>query len=80
MLYTFFASRTGIGVALKAPAIVRRHLFCITESLLVDVDFLASFGFCHTVDPYVIAGRTIAVYACLALANVAPQVEGEIFV
>ena len=48
------ASRTGIGVALKAPAMVRRQLFCMTESLLVDVlHFLTSLGMCHTVDPYV---------------------------
>ena len=31
------ASRTGMGVALKAPVVVRRQLLCITESLLVDV-------------------------------------------
>ena len=47
------ASRTGMGVALKAPAMLRRQ-FCITESLLVDVfDFLTSLCICHTVDPYV---------------------------
>ena len=35
------ASSTEMGVALKAPAMVRRQLFCMTESLLVDVfDFL----------------------------------------
>ena len=45
------ASRTGIGVALKAPAIERRHLFCKMASLSADVDFLASFGVCHTVNP-----------------------------
>ena len=55
------ASRTGIEVALKAPAIVRRQLFCITESLLVDgFDFLTSLGMCHTVDPYVMTGRNRA--------------------
>ena len=55
------ASRTGMGVALKAPAMVRRQSFCITESLLVDVfDFLTSLGMCHTVDPYVMTGRTTA--------------------
>ena len=53
------ASRTGMGVALKAPVMVRRQLFCITESLLVDVfDFLTSLGMCHTVDPYVMTGHT----------------------
>ena len=37
------ASSTEMGVALKAPAMVRRQLFCMTESLLVDVfDFLTS--------------------------------------
>ena len=41
-------SRTGVGVALKVPAIVQRQLFCM---MLVDVfDFL---GMCHTVDLYV---------------------------
>ena len=40
---------------------VRRQLFCMTESLLVDVfDYLTSLGMCHTVDPYVMAGRTTA--------------------
>lgn len=56
-LCVFLASRTGIGVVLKAPAGVHRHLFCIIESLHVEVDFLASFGMCHTVDPYVLASR-----------------------
>ena len=30
------ASRTGMGVALKAPAMVRRQLFCITERHRLD--------------------------------------------
>ena len=55
------ASSTEMGVALKAPAMVRRQLFCMTESLLVDIfDFLTSLGMCHTVDTYVMAGRTTA--------------------
>lgn len=36
---------------------------------------LVSFGECHTEAPYVIAGRTTAVYTCLSLLNVAPHVE-----
>lgn len=64
---------------MKAPAIERRHLLCLTVSLLVGVDLLASCDVCHVVDPYVIAGRATAVYTCLALVNVAPQVEVEIF-
>ena len=35
---------------------------------------------CHTVDPYIMAGGTTALYTCLALAKVAPQVDVEIFV
>ena len=55
------ASRTGIGVALKATVMVRRQLFSITESLLVDVfDFLTSLGICHTVELYVMTRRTTA--------------------
>ena len=55
------ASSTEIGVALKTPAIVRRQLFCMTESLLVDVfDFLTSLVIYHTVDLYVIARQTTA--------------------
>lgn len=46
------ASRTGIGMALKAPAIMRRHLFSITENTLVEIfDFLMSFGVCHMAEP-----------------------------
>ena len=55
------ASSTEMGVALKAPVMVRRQLFCMTESLLVDVfDFLTSLGMCHTVDTCFMAGRTTA--------------------
>lgn len=42
------ASRAGMEVALKAPAIVRRYMFCRIVSLLVEVfDFSASFSMCH---------------------------------
>lgn len=75
-----FALSTRIKVALKAPAIVQRHMFCITESLLIDINFLILFGVCHTVNLYFIAGQTTAVYTCLALVKKAPQLKVKIFV
>lgn len=63
------ASRKGIGVALKAPKIARRHLFCIIHNLLLEVsDFLMSIGVCPMVEPQVIAKEC----TCLDLENVAP--------
>ena len=75
------ASSTGMGVALNAPAIVRKHLFCMTASLFeMPFDFFMSFGVCHMVEPYVMAGRTTAVYTWRAFGKVAPHVEVELFV
>ena len=64
-------------VALNAPVIDLRHLFCnIANFATSPVPFLRdSFGKCHTGASYVIAGRTTAVYTCLALFSVAPHVE-----
>ena len=77
------ASKTSMFVALYAPVIDLRHLFCNNVAKLATspVRFLrGSFGKCHTGAPYVIAGRTTAVYTCLALFNVAPHVEVAILV
>lgn len=41
---------------------------------------LNPFGECHTGAPYVIAGRNTAVYSCLALFNVALNVEAATLV
>lgn len=56
------ASTTGRGVALKAPAIVRRHLFCMTASLSVEVFrflLVAPFGMCHAAELCVIPPKNI---------------------
>lgn len=59
-------------VTLYAPVIVRRHLFCSVVNLATGPRpfVLVSFGECHTAALYVMAGRTAAVYTCLALFNV----------
>lgn len=42
--------------------------------------FLTLAGTYHTVEPYVIAGQTTAVYTCFVFANVAPQVDAVNFI
>ena len=75
------ASSTGMGVALNAPVIVRKHLFCMTASLFeMPFDFFMSFSVCYMVEPYVMAGRTTAVNTWRAFGKVAPHVDVEIFV
>ena len=60
---------------------ILRHLFCMTASLFeMTFDFWISFGMCHMVEPYVMAGRTTAVYTWRAFGKVAPYVEVVIFV
>ena len=77
------ACNTSIRVALYAPAMTRKHLFCMTSSLLLDstlVFFLASAGMCHAIEPCDMAGRITAVYTWRARRRVAPQVEAAILV
>lgn len=68
------ASKTLIFVALYAPVIDRKHLFCSIASFVTGFMFLSciSFGECHIAAPHVIAGRTTAEYTRLALFSVAP--------
>ena len=47
---------------------------------VIDLFLFTSFGVCQTIEPYVVAGHTTAVYTCLALANDIPQVDVEVFV
>ena len=59
------AYNTSIGVALYAPTMTRKHLFCMTSSLLLDsilAFFLASAGICHAIEPCAMAGRITAIY------------------
>ena len=65
-------------VALYAPVIDRKHLFCTALSTwlrVLGLLVLVPFGECYTDAPYTIAGHTTAVQTCLALLNVASHVE-----
>lgn len=59
-----------------------RHLFYrVTSFAIGPALFLLDFlGVCHISAQYVIARRIIAMYICLALLSVVPQVEAAIFV
>jgi hypothetical protein len=67
-------SRHLVGVALYAPAIVRRHLFCIGASFLaIPWGFSRPWlGECYTLKPNTIEGLMIVVYICLDLRKEAP--------
>jgi hypothetical protein len=67
-------SRHLVGVALYAPAIVRRHLFCIGASFLaIPWGFSGPWlGECYALELNTIEGLMIAVYICLDLRKEAP--------
>ena len=69
-------------MALYAPVIALKHLFCSTVSFATGVvpRSRMSFGEYHTGEAYVIAGRTTAVYTCRALFSVALHVEAATLV
>lgn len=69
-------------VTLFAPVIGHRHLFCNVVSLATGPRplVLVSFVERHIAVLYVIAGRTTAVYTCLALFNVTSHAEATILV
>ena len=76
------ASRNLISVALYAPVIALKYLFCSIVGFATDVIPLSrlSFDESHTGEAYVIAGRITEVYTCQALLSVVPHVEAATLV
>ena len=76
------ASSIFVLVALQAPVIDLRHLFCKEKSFAAGLSLLilVSLDECYTVAPYIIAGQTMAVYIYLALLRVTSQVEAATLV
>lgn len=76
------ASKTLGFVAIYAPVISRRHWFCSVIYLAAGPKYLVlvSFEESHTVSSKVAAGRTNAVYTCLAVLSVAVCVEAATLV
>ena len=70
-------SRLLVGVARYMPPTILRHLFWVNASLVARPLLFAgeSLVECQVLAPYVMAGRTIAVYSCLAFRKVAPHVD-----
>ena len=58
-----FAFSIDMRIVLNAPAIIRKHLFCMTISLFeMSFDFFMSFDVCHMIESYVMTERNTAVY------------------
>lgn len=66
-------------MVLEAPGYCTQTFVLHDREFVDDLDFFTPFGVCHAADPEAMAGPTTAVYTCLALKNVAPKVEVDIF-